>query len=360
MGQRDQCTAARGAVELGDDQAGELHRVIEGLDLRQHVLAGIAVEHQQHLVGCAVHGFADDPPDLFQLFHQVGLGGQTAGGIDHHDACAASPPGCDRIEGDCARVAAFLGNHIDLIAAAPLGELLACGRPEGVAGGKQHRFAFAVQMAGEFADRGGFAGAVDTGNHHDQRTGLVDVDGPFERREQPDQQPAQRGLDLRGVGELVLADLLTQCVEQPLGGLDAGVARQQCGLEVFVKCLVNLDAGKEHRDAAAGARQTLLEARKPGATVGWCLRDGLGSVCGGGLPTDRSRFACRDIGVACSRRDQRRRSRRLWRRFGGWPRRLGRRRLVAAKESEHVEGVAMQRRQRAAGYTRAPDSTPPQ
>ena len=136
MGQRDQCTAARGAVELGDDQASELHRIIEGLDLRQHVLAGVAVEHQQHLVGCAIHGFADHPPDLLQLFHQMGLGGQTAGGIDHHDAGAASPSGCDGIEGDCARVAAFLGNHIDLIAAAPLGELLACRRPEGVAGGK--------------------------------------------------------------------------------------------------------------------------------------------------------------------------------------------------------------------------------
>ena len=108
-------------------------------------------------------------------------------------------------------------------------------------------------MTGELADRGGFTGAIDTGNHHDQRTGLVDVDGPLERREQPDQQPAQRRLDLRGLGELVLADLLTQCGEQPLCGLDAGVARQQCGLEVFVERLVNPDAGKEHRDVATGA-----------------------------------------------------------------------------------------------------------
>ena len=37
------------AVELGQDQAGDAERIVEGLDLRQGVLAGVGVEHQQRL-----------------------------------------------------------------------------------------------------------------------------------------------------------------------------------------------------------------------------------------------------------------------------------------------------------------------
>ena len=38
------------AVELGEDQAGEAERVVEGLHLRERVLPGVRVEHEQHLV----------------------------------------------------------------------------------------------------------------------------------------------------------------------------------------------------------------------------------------------------------------------------------------------------------------------
>ena len=46
--QRDQDAAARGAVELGHDEAGDAGDFLENLDLRQRVLPDGGVEHQQH------------------------------------------------------------------------------------------------------------------------------------------------------------------------------------------------------------------------------------------------------------------------------------------------------------------------
>ena len=49
-GDRHQDAAARGAVELGHDEAGDARDLAEHLDLRQRVLADRGVEHQQHRV----------------------------------------------------------------------------------------------------------------------------------------------------------------------------------------------------------------------------------------------------------------------------------------------------------------------
>src|SRR3546814_8802280 len=40
LGQRHQHAAARRAVELGDDEAGDVHQLLEGTDLAERVLAG--------------------------------------------------------------------------------------------------------------------------------------------------------------------------------------------------------------------------------------------------------------------------------------------------------------------------------
>jgi hypothetical protein len=114
-------------------------RVVEGLHLRQRVLAGVAVDDQQHFVRRAVHALADHALDLLQLFHQVQLGRQAAGGIDHDHVHAARLARLHRVEGDRGRVARFLRNHGDVVALAPDHQLLARGGAEGVAGGQQHR-----------------------------------------------------------------------------------------------------------------------------------------------------------------------------------------------------------------------------
>src|SRR5882757_8251293 len=46
--QRHQDAAARGAVELGHDQAGHARCTMKRLDLRQRVLSHRGIEHQQH------------------------------------------------------------------------------------------------------------------------------------------------------------------------------------------------------------------------------------------------------------------------------------------------------------------------
>ena len=81
----------RRAVELGDDEPGHADRGVRTLRLRERVLAGGAVEHQQHFVRRARSTAGDDAPDLLQLVHQLRLRVQPAGGVgdQHVDAARA-------------------------------------------------------------------------------------------------------------------------------------------------------------------------------------------------------------------------------------------------------------------------------
>ena len=77
--ERHQNAAARGAVELRHHEAGDPRRAMEGLDLRQRVLADGGVEHKQHGMRRSVVHLADHAHDLFELVHQLGLVLQAAG-----------------------------------------------------------------------------------------------------------------------------------------------------------------------------------------------------------------------------------------------------------------------------------------
>ena len=81
FGDGEQDAALGGAVELGDDDAGEAHRLVELHGLVEGVLPRGAVHHQPHLVGCRGVDLLHDPGDLRQLVHQVRLGVQPAGGV---------------------------------------------------------------------------------------------------------------------------------------------------------------------------------------------------------------------------------------------------------------------------------------
>jgi len=67
--------ALGGAVQLGQHQAGDVERLIEGFHLSQGVLADIGVQHQDHLVGAGGVRFLNDPAHLGDFFHEVQLGG---------------------------------------------------------------------------------------------------------------------------------------------------------------------------------------------------------------------------------------------------------------------------------------------
>ena len=253
VGQRGNGTALGRAVQLGHDQARQLHRLVERLHLREHVLAGVAVEHQQHLVRRIVHRLADHAADLLQLVHQVALRRQAAGRVHHHHVHLAGLAGLDRVEGHRRRVAALVGDHLHVVALAPAGQLLARGRAEGVTGGQQHRLLDLVQVASQLADRGGLAGAVHPGDHHHQRVGTVDVDRLLQRGQQLGQDVDQRCLERGSIIDPVTPGALAQLGQQPFGRAIAGVAGQQRILQILVECLVDLAAREDAADLRAGA-----------------------------------------------------------------------------------------------------------
>ena len=62
---------------------------LKSLRLRDRVLPGRSVEHEQRLGRRRAELALDHAPHLLQLFHEVGLGLQPAGGVDQHDVDAA-------------------------------------------------------------------------------------------------------------------------------------------------------------------------------------------------------------------------------------------------------------------------------
>ena len=91
LGGGDQDPAARGAVELGHDEAGHARAVAKHLDLRKGVLAGRRVEDEEDVVGRLGVQAAEHPADLRQLLHQMGLVLEPAGGVDDQHVLTRSP-----------------------------------------------------------------------------------------------------------------------------------------------------------------------------------------------------------------------------------------------------------------------------
>ncbi len=262
-GDRRQHAALGGAIELGDDQPGEAERLVEGLDLGQRVLAGVAVDHQQHLVRRARLGLLHHPPDLAQLLHQVKLGGQAAGGVDDHHVLAARAAGVDGVEAHGRRIAAFLADDLHGVAVGPDRELLARRGAEGVGCGQQHRGAFVGQVPGQLADGGRLAGPVDA-RHHDHG-GLLGADHQrlFQRLEQLGEHLGEDVLDLHRPGRAGGGDLALDFLQQVLGRLHAGVGHQQRRLQLLVEVIVDLAAGEDLGDAGTGLAQPVAEPLHP-------------------------------------------------------------------------------------------------
>jgi hypothetical protein len=193
------------AVELGDDEAGQRDRLVEGLDLSQRVLPDVGVEHQQHLVRRRRVGLLDHPADLGDLLHQVQLRRQAARGVGDHDVDAARLRGGNRVEDDGRRIARFLGDDGHVVALAPGHQLLACRGAEGVAGGEEDALAVLLEVLGQLADRGRLAGAVHAGDHDHEGLVGFHLEQQFERLEEVVQDVGQRLLDRLRRFQLVLA-----------------------------------------------------------------------------------------------------------------------------------------------------------
>src|SRR3546814_17788023 len=97
-GHRRQGAAFGRTVKLGNDQAGKVDGGIERAYLQNGVLPGIAVYHQQHLVGRGRIGLAYHPVDFLALFTEVQLRGQATGGFFLAAHALPGPSALDGIE----------------------------------------------------------------------------------------------------------------------------------------------------------------------------------------------------------------------------------------------------------------------
>src|SRR5436190_11016867 len=103
-GDRKRDAALRGAVELGQNDAVDGHRLGEELGLAHPVLPRRRVDRQQRLVRGVGHLALDHAPDLGQLGHQLVLGVQAPRRVDDHDVDAELAAALDRVERDGAGI----------------------------------------------------------------------------------------------------------------------------------------------------------------------------------------------------------------------------------------------------------------
>ena len=136
----DHRPAPRGPVQLGEDDAGDVHHLVELPRLVQHVQAGGAVEHQRDFVRRPLHAPADGLLDPRELVHQVAVGVEPAGGIREDDV---DIPHLDRLVHR--RVAQRAGLHALLVfrhdsvgSFRPRRELLGGGGAERIARHEHH------------------------------------------------------------------------------------------------------------------------------------------------------------------------------------------------------------------------------
>ncbi len=186
------------------------------------------------------------------------------------------------IEDDGRRIAVVLRDDRHVVALAPGFKLLAGGGAEGVAGGEQHALALILEILGQLADRGRFAGAIDAGDHDHERLVTADIERLFERLQRFKKDIGEGLLDpLRRI-DLVAPRGFSQLGEQVTGRLDPDIAGQQQGFQFLQQLVVDL-----------AAREDVLELAAP-------LRPGLGQALEQAVAPRRS-------GIGILRRD--------WRRF---------------------------------------------
>src|SRR6185503_13597938 len=209
VGKGDKNAAARGAVKLGHDQAGDARDPQEGFDLVHGVLAPGGIEHQKGGMGSREVLFSQDTDDLLKLRHQIGLVVQPAGSVDDQYVGAAVAGGVESVEGDAGSVGARgAGEDLRADAVTPNGQLLDRGGAEGVAGGEHHAETLAPGDGAELSDGGGLAGTIDADDENDERPfGLVEDEGGLDGFQDFGDLVGQNTLDRIGGDLAVVAAL---------------------------------------------------------------------------------------------------------------------------------------------------------
>src|ERR1700722_12192666 len=256
----DQNAAARGAIELGHDEAGDADDLAENLDLRQRVLADGGVEHEQHGMRRRRLDLLHHPHHLFQLAHQFGTVLQTAGGVDqrHVDALLFGRHDCVVYQAGSVG-AGFARDERSAAALGPDLELIDGRGAKRIARRQHHRAAFGAQFRRELADSRGLAGAVDAGDQDDERF-YRRIDGQRLRHaaEHFLHLRRHRRLDFVRRNRRVEAPV-TQLGGDPVRGLRAEIGTDQLVLDLVDGRRVELALCHHVRDGAAERRRAALE-----------------------------------------------------------------------------------------------------
>jgi hypothetical protein len=296
--------ALGGAVELGEHDAGDVHGLGEHPGLLHAVLPGGRVDHEQHLGDLvAVQALLGDPAHLAELVHQALLVLEAAGGVDDDDVDLLLDAGAHGVEGDRGGIGAVAvrADGVDPHPRAPGRELIGGGGAEGVRRAEHDGAVRGHEHAGELADGGGLAGAVDP--DHEQHGGDLGAVGggatgrgqaPVQARvDECDELLAQHlahGGDVVGAEHL---DATPEVLEHLVGRGRAEVGHQQRLLDLVPGVLVHGGAGEEGEDAAAegaGAGEPLAQAQHPALGRLGRLDDGSGGSGRSGGVVDRGRL----------------------------------------------------------------------
>ena len=243
--------AAGGAVELGQDDTGQLRRLHELPRLIDRVLPGGGVQHQQHLPVRVGQLLVHHAVDLGELVHQVLFIVQPPGGVADDDIHVPGDTGLQRVVDDRGGVRAFF--VLDDIHARPVGpddELVDRRRAEGVRRAEQHLLALRLVHGRHFADRGRLARAVDA--DHQDHGGDRHEPHVLAAVEQLGDDVLQLFLDLARLFDLFAPDALLELLHHLHGGVDAHVAHDEDLLQLRIEVVLKGIEGIEHVVDRAG------------------------------------------------------------------------------------------------------------
>ncbi len=137
------------------------------------VLAGGGVHHEEDVVRRAGNYFRGRAAHFFEFGHEIRFRVQTSGGVHDDGVGVARARGGKRVENDGRGIGArLLVNQFGVRALGPDGELLGGGGAKSVARGEDHFLSLLVQAIRQFADGGGFAGAVDADDEEHLRLAI--------------------------------------------------------------------------------------------------------------------------------------------------------------------------------------------
>ncbi len=185
----------------------------------------------------------EDVADFGEFAHEVLLGVEAACGVDDEDVGVAGEGSFAGVEGDGAGVGVLLVfDDLDAGALGPDGELLDGGGSEGIAGGEDDFFVLGGEVGGEFGDGGGFAGAVDAGDHDDGGWCGGEVEGAVLFGPIVDEFFLEEGEDLFCGGNFSVLPGGAEVVGDEEGGFDAEVVGDEFFFEFFEEVLVDASA----------------------------------------------------------------------------------------------------------------------